>query len=146
MAQLKDNLELVIAVVGALSAIGGVLVAALLYAWKGARWAAKFLDRDKEIEKRDKALAERLAVAGRRFAQLADQLQKLRIETAGMTVKLDEREKDQARLEGKIEQNTAAMMKLAGDLREMANSTSRIWTVLRTIRPDVVPKRAGDPG
>lgn len=135
---LKDNLELVVAVVGAASAIGGVLFAVAVYLWKASRWAGRFLDRDK-------AMAEQARKLTLRLGQNADQTSRLRQEIAVLAAKIEEREKDQARLEGKIEQNTAAMMKVAGDLREVVGSQRRLWQTLHVIHPDKVPKRAGEP-
>ena len=57
-----------------------------------------------------------------------------------------EREKDVARLEGRLDQTTKVSIELTGAVKGAPASLDGLWRTLQTIHPDRVPKRASDRG
>lgn len=54
-----------------------------------------------------------------------------------------QREKDTAKLEGKLEMVTASLVDAVGALRELSGSTNALWTVVGQVAPDLVRPRNG---
>lgn len=77
---------------------------------------------------------------------VAQELGKLRTELATLTVVMNEREKDIARLEGQIENLSAIVVKQVGAVRDATGNLNAIWKTLQVLHPDKVPRRASDIG
>lgn len=77
------------------------------------------------------------------IGKLTDRSSKLAETVILLQQMLAVRERDQARLEGKIELLTATLTTTAGELRQVVGSTDALWKVVGQIAPDQVRIRRG---
>ena len=114
-------------------------VGGLLFGGLGAIWAIWW------------KFSQSYAKTSMEFASMKKQISKSDSLTLDMTkalvqlaTKLDEREKDIAKLEGAMDVQRRDMMEVIKGLQAAVSSLDGMWRTLQTIHPDKVPRRASD--
>ena len=116
----KDNLELVGAALGILGALGGFGITLAVWLWKLSQWI-------KGIEESKTERDEREADTVRALGAVRDAVLKLE-------VKLDEREKSTAKLEGTLEATRGDLKGILLDQSRVMASVEKLWATVERPR------------
>lgn len=132
LGQAKEWIEPVLTLLGFLAAF-------CTAAWAMLRKGQKFLDTQGQLVTVVKQLRIEAAAGSKKSDDTLQEVGRLKFA-------LEQREREIARLEGRIQTVHSDYKETAGDLREVIGNLKALWTTLRTIHPDKVPKRASDGG
>lgn len=136
LEHLKVQIEIGVTVLGALGSMIGSIA---IVGWKVSGVMQKLLLRDQETSKT-------LIQLGKLVVKTQNQIHELHVEIAEMRVENRQREKDTARVDGKIENTNDTMMRLTITLQKACGQLDALWLTLQAIHPDQVPRRASDKG
>lgn len=118
------------AIVAGLTGIGTAGGGMLFFLWRVSKWFH-------QMAAAETARAETMAV-------LSKSVESMVCTVAELKMKFDRMEKDQAKLEGKIEQTQSTLVQVIAGLQGATSSLDGMWRTLQAIFPDRVPKRASD--
>lgn len=134
VSELKDHLELLVAIGSLASAI---ITAIAVGAWRVGSWARRVVEGQRALSDAHRGMAEQ-------FSRARQQLVALTRGVDDLKRRIEEGEKQDARLEGKIEQAQQTTVKLIAAMQQSTGSLDALWRTLHALFPDRVPKRAGD--
>jgi hypothetical protein len=136
--------------VGAGMALVGALSAFVAFLWRMASRATQVQTTLEALIKAQQQLRIQVAHTGKlgREAQSAVEKRIFDLErnSALLAASLGEREKDVARLEGKMEQAHDDTLKVVSSLTQVMSSNDALWRSLSRLHPEHVPRRASDRG
>lgn len=110
--------------------LGAFLLTAAVFWWRVTRALHRFVATQSQLV---------AAVAG---AQTA--IGTLVTAVAKLEAIQTEREKDQAKLEGKVEQTNTTMVRVIATLQQVSGSIDALWRALQRIHPEAIPPRISD--
>lgn len=130
VSHLKDNVELISALLGVLGIfLGGI--------WKVVSTVQKVVN----VEK---IMTDKILSIGKAIREIGGNVRELTVEVAELRVEVRTREKESMRVEGRLEATNEILMKTLSDLRSVSDGMRAIWTNLHKLAPDKIPRRLTD--